>query len=106
MATEASAASVPARVIIVDARPTGGRDGHGRALFALDVTVLAERRQPFRTRLSLPVPDAAIGLVHPGTELPAVLVGEGDLAVPVVDLTAAADAADPPRVGTTQGGER
>ena len=81
MATEIRPPVVPARVVVVDARLEAGRDRRGRPLFALDVTVLTEHRDPFRTRLSVAVPDEALGLVHPGAELPAVLIGEGERAV-------------------------
>lgn len=94
---------------MLDARQVGGRDRQGRALFALDLTVLPVDRPPRRARVSVPVPDAALALVYPGAELPARLLGDGDAAVTVLELdrlvlppapdattapAAAADAAD------------
>lgn len=103
MATDAHPTTTPARVVVLDARPAGGRDRNGDAVFALDVTVLCDERTPFRSRLAVAVPDGALALVHPGAELPAVLVGEGELAVPVIDLTTAAGDPVPSGGDTTHG---
>jgi len=74
----------PVPVVVIDARPVGGQDEHGLPLFVVDLTVLVADGDPWRSRLSVAVPDHGLRHLHPGAELTADLVATGGGFVPVL----------------------
>lgn len=67
---------------MVDARPLGGRDRLGQMMFVIDLTVVPPGGQPVRTRLSVGVPEAWLGQLAPGAEVPVIVtVGDAGMVV-------------------------
>jgi len=84
-------ATSPVPVVVIDARPVGGHDEHGLPLFVVDLTVLVTDGDPWRSRLSVAVPDHGLRHLHPGAELTADLVSTGGGIVPVLRFGDLAD---------------
>jgi len=61
----------PCRAVIVESLPLGRRNPAGVDLFAFSLTILAEGRAPYQTRLGMPVPPEAVPLLYPGNTVPA-----------------------------------
>lgn len=80
---------VPCKAVIVEAQPMGMRSPSGNDLYAFALTVLAEGRPPYRTRVGNPVPADAIPLVYPGSTVPAKRMPDGADHDVVIDWDAA-----------------
>ena len=68
---------VPCTAVIVQSQALGMRSSTGRDMYAFVLTVLADGRQPYRTRLGSPVPAQALSLLYPGNTLPAKRMPDG-----------------------------
>jgi hypothetical protein len=62
---------VPCRAVIIESLPLGRRNASGVDLYAFALTVLAEGRPPYQTKLGMPVPPEAVPLLYPGNNVPA-----------------------------------
>jgi hypothetical protein len=61
----------PCRAVIVESLPLGRRNASGVDLYAFSLTVLADGRAPYQTKLGMPVPPKAVPLLYPGNNVPA-----------------------------------
>jgi hypothetical protein len=59
------------RAVIIESLPLGRRNAAGVDLFAFSLTILAEGRAPYQTKLGMPVPPDAVPLLYPGNNVPA-----------------------------------
>jgi hypothetical protein len=62
---------VPCRAVIVESSPLGRRNPAGVDLYAFALTILADGRPPYQTKLGRPVPPEAVLLLYPGNNVPA-----------------------------------
>jgi hypothetical protein len=70
-ASEILEEGVACRAVIIESLPLGRRNASGVDLYAFSLTVLAEGRAPYQTKLGMPVPPEAVPLLYPGNNLPA-----------------------------------
>ncbi len=80
---------VPCRAVIVQSQPMGMRNPAGQDMFAFVLTVIAEGRPPYQTKVGNPVPADAVPLVYPGNALPAKRMPDGEDHEIVIDWDAA-----------------
>lgn len=59
------------RAVIIESLPLGRRNTAGVDLYAFSLTILAEGRPPYQTKLGMPVPLEAVPLLYPGNNVPA-----------------------------------
>jgi hypothetical protein len=59
------------QAVIIESLPLGRRNASGVDLHAFTLTVLAEGRAPYQTKLGMPVPPEAVPLLYPGNKVPA-----------------------------------
>jgi hypothetical protein len=62
---------VGCRVVIIESLPLGRRNQAGVDLYAFSLSVFAEGRAPYQTKLGMPVPPEAVPLLYPGNNVPA-----------------------------------
>jgi hypothetical protein len=62
---------VPCRAVIVESLPLGRRNPAGVDLYAFSLTILADGRPPYQTKLGMPVGPEAVPLLYPGNNVPA-----------------------------------
>jgi hypothetical protein len=89
----ASAAEVlergnPVRAVIVQTQPLGMKNQHGVDVHAFVLTVMPEGQKPYQTKVGNPVPEEAVPLLFPGSNLPAKVLPEEPEGV-VIDFKAA-----------------
>jgi hypothetical protein len=89
----ASAADVlargnPVRSVIVQTAPLGMKNPHGVDMHAFVLTVMPEGQKPYQAKVGNPVPDDAVPLLFPGSNLPAKVLPEEPDGV-VIDWDAA-----------------
>jgi hypothetical protein len=61
----------PCRAVIIESLPLGRRNQVGVDLYAFSLTILADGRPPYQTKLGMPVPPEAVPLLYPGDNVPA-----------------------------------
>jgi hypothetical protein len=61
----------PCRAVIIESMPLGRRNPAGVDLYAFVLTILADGRSPYQTKLGMPVPPEAVPLLYPGNNVPA-----------------------------------
>jgi hypothetical protein len=89
----ASAADVlargnPVRSVIVQTAPLGMKNPHGVDMHAFVLTVMPDGQKPYQTKVGNPVPEEAVPLLFPGSNLPAKVLPEEPEGV-VIDWDAA-----------------
>lgn len=87
-AAEILATGEPARAVIVAFQPLGKRNPAGVDLYAYQLTVMPEGRDPYQIQVGNPTPPAALPFLFAGSRVP-VKIGTIPNAV-VIDWTAAA----------------
>jgi hypothetical protein len=103
---KASANDVPCSAVIVHAQSLGMRDPHGKDVYAIALQVIVGARPAQHVRIGSHVPAAALGLLVPGTVLPARLMPDGEVRELVIDWQAALAQAADRKVGPERrGGE-
>ena len=80
---------VPCRAVIVQSQPMGMRNPAGKDMYAFVLTVIADDRLPYQTKVGNPVPADAVPLVYPGNALPAKRMPHGEDHEIVIDWDAA-----------------
>ncbi len=80
---------LPCTAVIVQSQALGMRSSTGEDMYAFVLTVLADGRQPYRTRLGSPVPVRARSLLHSGSTVPAKRMPNGADHEIVLDWAAA-----------------
>jgi hypothetical protein len=79
----------PCRAVIVQSQPMGMRNPAGQDMYAFLLTVMAEGRPPYQTKVGNPVPAEAVPLVYPGNTVPAKRMPDGADHEIVIDWDAA-----------------
>jgi len=95
-AAEILEGGVPCRAVIVESLPLGRRTPERVNLFAFSLTILAECRAPYQTRLGMPVPPEAVPLLFPGNNVPAKRLPDRDDHYVMIDWAAALRQVDQP----------
>jgi hypothetical protein len=80
---------LPCRAVIVQSQPMGMRSSSGKDMYAFVLTVMAEGRPPYQTRVGNPVPADAAPLVYPGNIVPATRMADAADHEIVIDWDAA-----------------
>jgi hypothetical protein len=80
---------IPCQAVIVQSQPMGMRSSSGKDMYAFVLTVIAEGRLPYQTRVGNPVPADAVPLVYPGNTVPAKRMADGADHEIVIDWDAA-----------------
>jgi hypothetical protein len=80
---------IPCQAVIVQSQPMGMRSSSGKDMHAFVLTVIAEGRPPYQTRVGNPVPADAVPLVYPGNTVPAKRMADGADHEIVIDWDAA-----------------
>src|SRR6266511_2868720 len=88
----ASAAEVlergnPVRAVIVQTQPLGMKNQQGVDVHAFVLTVMPDGQKPYQTKVGNPVPEEAVPLLFPGSNLPAKVLPEEPEGV-VIDFKA------------------
>ena len=60
----------PCRAVIIESLPLGRRNPAGVDLYAFSLTILAEGRPPYQTKLGMPVPSGGGAAAVPGQQRP------------------------------------
>jgi hypothetical protein len=79
----------PCRAVIIESLPLGRRNPAGVDLYAFSLTILAEGRPPYQTKLGMPVPPEAVPLLYPGNNVPAKRLPDREDHYVVIDWQAA-----------------
>lgn len=89
-ATAASilADGVPIRAVIIQSEPLSAKNASGVPLYAFVLTILQDGQPPRQTQVGNPVPDDAVPLLYPGSNLPAKVSADDPKAV-AIDWAAA-----------------
>ncbi|HMG28462.1 MAG TPA: hypothetical protein VKH36_16795 [Acidimicrobiia bacterium] len=87
-AADVLARGTPARAVIVQTQPLGVKNPHGVDMHAFVLTVMLDGRKPYQAKVGNPVPDDAVPLLYPGSNLPAKVLPEEPQGV-VIDFKAA-----------------
>jgi hypothetical protein len=86
-AAELLATGADCRAVIIESQDYNAKSPDGVEIYAFTLTVMVEGRAPYQITVGNPVPDEAIPLLYPGSNLPA-KKGSGDNEV-VIDWKAA-----------------
>lgn len=78
----------PAKAVIVQTQPLGMKNPEGVDLHAFVLTVIRDGQTPYQVQVGNPVPEAAVPLLYPGSELPAKIQSDNPEGV-VIDFEAA-----------------
>jgi hypothetical protein len=87
-AADVLARGKPARAVIVQTQPLGVKNPHGVDMHAFVLTVMLDGEKPYQAKVGNPVPDDAVPLLYPGSNLPAKVLPEEPQGV-VIDFKAA-----------------
>lgn len=87
-AADVLARGKPARAVIVQTQPLGVKNPHGVDMHAFLLTVMLDGEKPYQAKVGNPVPDDAVPLLYPGSNLPAKVLPEEPQGV-VIDFEAA-----------------
>jgi hypothetical protein len=87
-AADVLARGTPARAVIVQTQPLGVKNPHGVDMHAFVLTVMLDGQKPYQAKVGNPVPDDAVPLLYPGSNLPAKVLPEEPQGV-VIDFKAA-----------------
>jgi hypothetical protein len=87
-AADVLARGTPVRSVIVQTAPLGMKNPHGVDMHAFVLTVMPEGQKPYQAKVGNPVPDDAVPLLFPGSNLPAKVLPEEPDGV-VIDWDAA-----------------
>jgi hypothetical protein len=87
-AAEILATGEPARAVIIESLPLGKRNPAGVDLYAYQLTVMPQGRDPYQIQVGNPTPPAALPFLFPGSHVP-VKIGSEPNAV-VIDWEQAA----------------
>ena len=79
----------PCRAVIIESLPLGRRNPAGVDLYAFSLTVIADGRPPYQTKLGMPVPTEAVPLLYPGNNVPAKRLPDREDQYVVIDWDAA-----------------
>jgi len=78
----------PAYAVIVSGEPLNMTNAKGVPMFAFELTIMPEGRDPFQVRAGMPTPPRALPLIYPGSRVPVRFLPENPNAV-VIDWTSA-----------------
>lgn len=78
----------PAYAVIVSGEPLNMTNQQGVPLYAFELTIMAEGRDPFKARTGMPTPPRALPLIFPGSRVPVRYLPENPNAV-VIDWISA-----------------
>ncbi|HMF03357.1 MAG TPA: hypothetical protein VKH17_00980 [Acidimicrobiia bacterium] len=87
-AADVLARGTPVRAVIVQTQPLGVKNPHGVDMHAFVLTVMLDGQKPYQAKVGNPVPDDAVPLLYPGSNLPAKVLPEEPQGV-VIDFKAA-----------------
>jgi len=87
-AADVLARGTPARAVIVQTQPLGVKNPHGVDMHAFVLTIMLDGQKPYQAKVGNPVPDDAVPLLYPGSNLPAKVLPEEPQGV-VIDFKAA-----------------
>jgi hypothetical protein len=68
----------PCQAVIAQAQALGMRNPGGDDMYAFALTIIASGRSPYQVQVGNPVPAAALGLLYPGSSVPAKRMPQGD----------------------------
>jgi hypothetical protein len=89
------ATGLPTRVVIVQTMPVNMKNPQGLDMYALVLTVMHDGQLPTRAQVGNPVPAACVGLLYPGSNLPARVLADNPGAI-AIDWDAAIAEFTPP----------
>ena len=89
-AADVLARGTPARAVIVQTQPLGVKNPHGVDMHAFVLTVMLDGQKPYQAKVGNPVPEDAVPLLYPGSNLPAKVLPEEPQGV-VIDFKAAVE---------------
>ena len=82
------ASGVPIRAVIIQSESLSAKNAAGVPVYAFTLTILQDGQPPRQTQVGNPVPEDAVPLLYPGSNLPAKVLSDDPRAV-VIDWVAA-----------------
>ncbi|HET9168491.1 MAG TPA: hypothetical protein VFN97_03610 [Actinospica sp.] len=78
----------PAYAVVISGEPLNMTNAQGVPMFAFDLTIMPEGRDPFQVRAGMPTPPRALPLIFPGSRVPVRFLPDNPNAV-VIDWLSA-----------------